>query len=700
MQGANKFGIYALVEVLPTLLLSSVMLFFAGLVVFAFRANPVVAYVTLAVVAFRSLSYIALTLLPFVFPNCPYQTPLTTIIWYGAQIILLLLSYTAHSCAKGLHKWEKLQDTLTETKVESLLRWHKTNVKCISEGIFSKFENSARFTSMDIYRKALLWMLSLLDEDSELEEFVSGIPGLCESKALASCDSDNDPQGTIGAVLAILPGPTSFHAPFSWSIIHLADRAITSDLSEPIRRQRIKACLKALYYIPGAIRDLLAPYAAGKHYCLAIIPLLNSIESLEVIEELWDTPGDDVALSVRCAAAVVYSFMITPSRSLLETRSPPKIRFIGDTQAGKEFLSKRLACARIAINPNADLHSDSARLQNLARFLEDLKTSLGYNVPLGSPGIAQSILKERLALFEARNPAKYRAGDDISEQHGNRKSPAFIPAALQDLIMLTFEILTREPLADAEPLQRQAFLDAYTEILEVACTTQMSSQTPDLSLAQFLANFLVPSLLLPWENSLLRPLIQDLRLLLSHPLAHSRISPQLRAPAHALLQSLEQPQVRALAHALLQSLGQQRAMALLHALLPAFAPFLPQRQTSQLLQLLPQFLARHFAPSQPQWPLRVQAPPEPPSANIQAVGDVEMATIVPQQVAQDVDVRPQTEGRPTVHYGSFPSTTAIPRTASAGPSYSASSVASSSSSLLPTTDPRDRAFSDLAGALV
>ena len=120
--------------------------------------------------------------------------------------------------------------------------------------------------------------------------------------------------------------------------------------------------------------------------------------------------------------------------------------------------------------------------------------------------------------------------------------------------MLTFEIPTREPLADAEPLQRQAFLDAYTEILEVACTTQMSSQTPDLSLAQFLANFLVPSLLLPWENSLLRPLIQDLRLLLSHPLAHSRISPQLRAPAHALLQSLEQPQVRALAHALLQSL--------------------------------------------------------------------------------------------------------------------------------------------------
>ncbi|KAN0130562.1 hypothetical protein V8E53_011648 [Lactarius tabidus] len=121
-------------------------------------------------------------------------------------------------------------------------------------------------TERGIYRAALGWTHSLVDEDGELEEFVSGIPGLCESEALATYNKVNDPGRTIRAVLADLPGPTSFHAPLPWSIIRLAQRAITSNLSEPIGPQRIKACLEALYYIPGATRDLLAPYAAGKYY--------------------------------------------------------------------------------------------------------------------------------------------------------------------------------------------------------------------------------------------------------------------------------------------------------------------------------------------------------------------------------------------------------------------------------------------------
>jgi hypothetical protein len=95
VQGARRFGIHALVEVLPTLLLSSVMPFFAGLVVFSFRAKSVVAYITLAIGAFFSLSYVALTLMPLFSHDCPYQTPPTSLIWSGIQIFLLLFSYAA-----------------------------------------------------------------------------------------------------------------------------------------------------------------------------------------------------------------------------------------------------------------------------------------------------------------------------------------------------------------------------------------------------------------------------------------------------------------------------------------------------------------------------------------------------------------------------------------------------------------------------
>jgi hypothetical protein len=363
-----------------------------------------------------------------------------------------------------------------------------------------------------------------------------------------------------------------FHALLPWSIIRLAQRAITSNLSEPIRRQRFKACLKALYYIPGAIRDLLAPYAAGKQYCLEILPLLNSIESLEIINELWDILRDDVALSVRCAAAVVYSFMITPPHRTLKTFLPPNFPFIGSLDDGKRFLSKRLLGpglgGSVGIASDSNLHSDNARVQNLGRFLEDIKTMLGYiEMPWWATDSAESIHQERRALYNARNTAKYRAGKGITEQHGNRASPAFVPAVQQDFITLTLEILTRDSIADATPSHCEAFRDAYNELLQVA-RDQTLPQTRDPSLVQCLARSLTSSLPPSWETSLPRPLAMSL--------------PQ--SPAQSQSSSMNQPLERSLSQILAQSL----------------APSRPQWLTSSLLQPLPRFLAQCFGQSCPQ----------------------------------------------------------------------------------------------------
>ncbi|KAI9439629.1 hypothetical protein H4582DRAFT_1812966, partial [Lactarius indigo] len=57
-QGARRFRIFGLVEALPFLLLVSVLLFFGGLVAFAFLANRTAACFTAAVVGFCILSYI------------------------------------------------------------------------------------------------------------------------------------------------------------------------------------------------------------------------------------------------------------------------------------------------------------------------------------------------------------------------------------------------------------------------------------------------------------------------------------------------------------------------------------------------------------------------------------------------------------------------------------------------------------------
>ncbi|KAI9449808.1 hypothetical protein BJY52DRAFT_223148 [Lactarius psammicola] len=483
-RGARRFRIFGLVEMLPFLLLVSVLLFFAGLVVFAFLANHIVAYITLAIVGTCFVSYIAFTLMPLKYHDCPYYTPFTSLLWYSAQIIPFSFFSVLYIGAKQLYKrW----GTVNEEMVKSFRHRQKNKSKSFSEGRISKLENSAKRISMYIYKKTLVRTLHWLSEDHELEEFVAGIPGLCESEALATRDT-GDTQRTIRDVLAVLPGPTSFHASLPWSIIQLAQRAFTSKLPKSVQQRRTRACLKALYYIPGAIRDVLAPYAAGRHYCLEILPLLNSPESLDIIDELWDTPNDDVALSVRCAAAVVAAFMITPPRPTLDNFVTGNTQFIWEGNAGKRFLSKRLCISAGADGggaPEFDPQSDSARLQNLVRFLADIGNTLRYmDTQWWTSANADSIRQERRKLFDTRHKEEYRTGHGTFDQQGDRASPAFVPAAQQDLITLTIEILARDPVADAATSQREAFRDACKQLAQVASTqarAQALAQTQVLS---------------------------------------------------------------------------------------------------------------------------------------------------------------------------------------------------------------------------
>ena len=305
---------------------------------------------------------------------------------------------------------------------------------------------------------------SLIEEDHELEEFVAGIPGLSESEALRRLDPLSDPPSHNAgrAVLAALPGPTTFHEQLPWNIVQLSQRAITSGLPEFVQRRRTQVCLKALYYIPGAIRDVLAPYAAGTYNCLDLLPLLNSPESLRLIEELWDTDNDDVALSVRCVTAAITAFIVTPPVSVLEKFLPPGVRFIGRDTPGSEFLSRRLR-----INENWE-DNDSARLQNVVHFLKNIKgllssmDAVSWMHSNASEVLLDEVRAERRVLHESRHSAEYYSG--IFKAHGNRTSLAFVPAVQHDLLAVTLEIVTRDSVTGAAQVQRVAFHETYSEL--------------------------------------------------------------------------------------------------------------------------------------------------------------------------------------------------------------------------------------------
>ncbi|KAI9434963.1 hypothetical protein H4582DRAFT_2100676 [Lactarius indigo] len=483
-QGTHRFRIYRLVEMLPFLLFVSLLLFFVGLIVFAFLANRIVAYITIGIVGFCFLSYIALTLMPLLYHDCPYYTPFTSLLWYIARFVPFFFFSALYGGAKQLHyRW----GTVGVGMVKSF-RDRKMNVaKSLAEGMISRLENSAKRISMDIYKSTLIRTLFWLKEDHELEEFVTGIPGLCESKALITHE-DGDSQRTIRDVLVTLPGPMGFHMSLQWSIIQLAQRALTSKLPKSVQQRRTRACLKAIYYIPGAIRDLLAPYAAGEHYCLELLPLLNSPESLEIIDELWDTPDDDTALSVRCAAAVVAAFMITPPRRSLDNFVASTIPFIWEHDAGKSFLSKRLGInADTDSGDVCDSQHDTARLQNLVCFLADITGTLGYmHMQQWASNDTDNILSVRRGLFNRRHTEEYRIGRGTFDQQWYMGPLSLVPAAQQDLITVTLEILTRpvtkftvqkdpsaptpvivaDPVANAGVSQRDAFREAWQKFVQ------------------------------------------------------------------------------------------------------------------------------------------------------------------------------------------------------------------------------------------
>jgi hypothetical protein len=463
-QDARRFGLFGLVELLPFLLIVSVLLFFVGLVVFAFLANHTVAKFTLAIVGFCFLSYITFTLMPLVFHDCPYWTPLTTVLWFSGQKVGLALYWVRD---RGATYFRRHWGLLSEGRVELYHQIHEKKAKLWSEDLVSQLEDSAKRPSMEIYRKTLVWTIDQLDKDHNFEEFVAGIPDLYESLFFLSLDGVSLP-GTIRPVIATLPGPKIFDAPLSWCIIRFALAAVGSNLSKNDQKKRIQTSFRALYHIPGAIRDLLAPYRTEEYYCAEMIPLLNTPESLDIINELWSTYlNDDAALSVRCVAAVVAAFIITPPRDLLHGFLDETFGFIGDENTGKQFLSMRLCVGPMAdggVAPELHPNSDSARLQNIVRFLADIMdTPQHLDVTWRSDNL-DSIRRERQLLFETRHTPGYLHDYGIFDQRGDRASPTFVLAVEQDLIILTLEILARDPVANAGTTQRAAFCDAFMKL--------------------------------------------------------------------------------------------------------------------------------------------------------------------------------------------------------------------------------------------
>ncbi|KAJ6542939.1 hypothetical protein B0H19DRAFT_312574 [Mycena capillaripes] len=167
--GLKRFKMHTVVEVIPVLLHTSLMLFFAGLVAFLIPVNVVMALIVAGVLFIVAVTYLTFTLLPLRYLDCPYRTPISGAFW---TILLFLKSFWRQH--RRLTVESSIEAMLhTEAVLDSPLSLDETMVEAMSR---TAMEPSVNRSERD--HKALLWTVKSLTDHFELEPFVEAIPEL------------------------------------------------------------------------------------------------------------------------------------------------------------------------------------------------------------------------------------------------------------------------------------------------------------------------------------------------------------------------------------------------------------------------------------------------------------------------------------------------------------------------------------------
>ena len=223
-EGVDKLHLPWTVEALPALLHLSLFLFFGGLAVFLFNINHTVFKVAISWMGFCTSMYMCITFLPMFRHDSPYYAPLSSSAWYlytGILVTLFrILERIAYRC--------NISDSIYECAQNLWLTyWQRT-----ARGVEREFEQTAVEAPPEIDGRALMWTFESLDEDHELEQFFSGIPGFSSSNVV------DDPQSSLDGLR---------NGTVAYALRGLLQRTWLYNLvSEAIKIRRIAICIRAI----------------------------------------------------------------------------------------------------------------------------------------------------------------------------------------------------------------------------------------------------------------------------------------------------------------------------------------------------------------------------------------------------------------------------------------------------------------------
>jgi hypothetical protein len=151
----------------------SLFLFFGGLILFLYNASnhPTLARIILAIVIPCLVIYILLTALPVFYYNCPFKTPLTSVLSYITYVI------TNH----------RPRIRRRRNKHTKHLYWHPDKHSTYLTHLWAQ-EGSAEGAELD--HTALRWTLLTLTDLRDLELFMGALPALLQSDSNSTLTRD------------------------------------------------------------------------------------------------------------------------------------------------------------------------------------------------------------------------------------------------------------------------------------------------------------------------------------------------------------------------------------------------------------------------------------------------------------------------------------------------------------------------------
>ena len=298
--GANKYDIINATELTPMLLHFSILLFFAGLIIFFFIVYKTIAIALSISLGAFALVYLAWTILPCIDYRCPYHTPMSSVLWYIWKTPLSSVTLLLRSLLRFLHYClvpNNFGDVTFRQRI--LTRCYQAIDKFskrLQQNLMVGFRRSIVQVALDapvlVDLKALTWLFGRAG-NTKTQEFIAKIP-----------------EGTI---IQLMSGPIeSGRIVFRDRLLSLLRSCKPGNigLDEDMRGRRLLVCLNVIHYIAKA--STLPNGASPPEFVLSDLRI--NFANIRLMRPLWVDTDPSIRIISRSICALLTRHLLRKDR--------------------------------------------------------------------------------------------------------------------------------------------------------------------------------------------------------------------------------------------------------------------------------------------------------------------------------------------------------------------------------------------------